>query len=221
MKLPLPEDPAERKKILVLIGIFGMGFLYLLVQFALLPYFAAIRSNKERLVELEELIWKAERDIQQASPNRQRNQDNIERILDISETKRHILRPSLGNYLLVAESILHNTAEQTSITIEGIREVPSSPPARATGKAAAQAPVLWPYTVNLTFQAGLHDVTRFVHILQNQNPYLAITSMVIQGGGARNPGQHSINMMIQWPIWRDPDHPNRLSAELLADGEQS
>jgi hypothetical protein len=221
MKLPLPEDPAERKKIFFLAGIFAMGFLFLFVQFALLPYFARIRANKDRVAELDGLLWQAERDIRQAEPNRIRNRENVQRILDISEKHRHILRPSLGNYLLVAESILHRTAEQASITIEGIREASGPPPAQEPGRTT-QGPTLWPYAVNLTLQAGLHDLTRFVHILQKQNPYLAITSLVVQGGEPNTPpGVHSINMTIQWPVWSDPDHPNRLSAELLADGEHS
>jgi len=219
MKIALPADRSERIKVLIMIGLFGIVILYALVHFLLMPFFASIRAGRTQQEELNTLLWRAERDIQQIQRNRERNKETIQHVLDISETHRYILRPSLGNYLLVAEANLLRAAEAAKVTIGNIREVSGNPPAVAPA-TTRQQPFFWPYAVSLTMQAGLHDLTRFVHILQVHNPYLAIVSVGINAGSQQDPTLHAINLTVQWPVWLDPDHPTRLSAELLADEEQ-
>ena len=217
--MKLPDDRNERIKVLAMIGLFSAAILYAIVFFLLMPHFAKVRDDAARLVELEELLWRADRDIQQTLQNRSRNTEIITEVLDISETQGHILRPSLGNYLLVAEAILTRTAEQTDLTISNIRET-SGPPPQTDPARANQAPAFWPYAVSLTLQTGLHDLARFIHVLRQQNPYLTIVSMSVSAGTDNNPARHTTNMTVQWPVWLAPDHPNQLAAELLADGEQ-
>lgn len=219
MKFQLPTDKNERNKVLFMIGFVSIGILYAVITFGLLPYFARVRADRDRLAELDDLLWRADRDIRQTRQNLNRNIEIINEILDISETQRYILRPSLGNYLLVAESVLQQNADQIGVTIRNIRET-SGPPPAASAATANQLPAFWPYAVSFTMTAGLHDFLQFVHTLQNNNPYVALISVSITAGPDNNPEQHAINATIQWPVWKDPDRPNRLAAELLADEEQ-
>jgi len=216
--MKLPEDRNEKIKILVMIGLVGAAILYALVFFLIMPYFTKTRGDAIRLEELEQLVWRAERDIQQMTRNRDLNTSILKEILDISENRKFILHPNLGNYLLVAEGILHRTAAQENIEILSIRET-SGPPRPPDANDRNQS-AFWPYAVSLTLEVGLHELTRFVHRLQRENPYLAIVSLSVTAGTPSDPSRHNVNLTIQWPVWRSPDHPNRLAVELLADEER-
>lgn len=220
MKIKLPDDRNERIKILFMAGLFGIGILYVLVAFVVLPYFAAVSQDRRRLAELDELLWRAERDINQTERNRTQNAETIQQILGISEIQRHILRPSLGNYLLVAEDILKRAVQDLPVEILSIREISGvPPPIPETGLPAGRG-ALWPYSVTINLHANLHTLVRFTNRLRRENPYLAITSLNINAGPPTVPVMHNISIQIQWPVWSDPEHPNRLAAELLADEEQ-
>ncbi len=219
MKLQLPADKSERNKVLFMIGLFSVGILYVVITFGLLPYRANVRTGRERLKEIEEKLWQADRNIRQMQANRARNIETIQHILDVSETQRHILRPSLGNYLLVAEAELNEVAEQAGVTIRNIRET-SGPPPAAEQARANQLPALWPYAVNFNVEAGIHDFILFLHSLQNHNPYVAVVNTTVSAGTAQHVARHVFNVTVQWPVWKDPEQPNRLSAELLTDEEQ-
>ncbi|MFU8780067.1 MAG: hypothetical protein ACNA71_03475 [Kiritimatiellia bacterium] len=216
MKFALPADRNEKIKILIMIGLFGAMIGYALINFLLLPFLAEVKAKQARLDELRELLWRAETEIQQIAHNRNRNIDTVRNILDISEQQRFILRPSLGNYLLVAEASLLRIAEETGISIANIREASAPPPAT---DGQRQTPALWPYSVSFTLHAGLHDLARLVHHMHTSNPYLALTTIAIQSGATDTFGRHNINITVQWPVWRDPEFPNRLAAELLTEGE--
>lgn len=219
MKLSLPTDPNERKKILILIAIFSMAFLYVGIRFAVMPYLSSMKEKQARMEELEDLLWQADRDIQQMDRNRKRNADTINTILEIAEVQKHVLQPSLGNYLLVAEAQIKEWAELANVTVENIRQI-SGPPKIDTAKKG-KGPAFWPYSLAIQLTEGLHDLTRFVHIIQKDNPYLTITAIVVNAGPADEPIiRHSVNMTLEWPVWTDPEHPNQLAAELLADEEQ-
>ncbi len=220
MKIKLPEDRNERTKIFVMIGLFAAGILYALVAFVLLPYIASVGQDRRRLAELEDLLWRAEREINSTEHNRRRNTITIKEILSISENHRFILRPSLGNYLLVAEDILNRAATDFPLEIVSVREASGTPPPIPETGLPAGRGFLWPYGVSLSLRANLHTAIRYINRLKQENPYLAITSLNINAGPATVPVRHNITMQVQWPVWSDPEHPNRLAAELLADEEQ-
>ena len=218
MKLRLPADKDQRNKVLFIIGLFSVGVLYVIIAFGIIPYRANVRAGRERLKELEDRIWQAERDIRQIPTNRERNIETLKHILDVSESERYILQPSLGNYLLVAEAQLTQIAEQAGVTIRNIRETSRPPP--ATQVRPNQLPVMWPYGVSFTMENSIHDLIQFFHTLQEQNPYISVVNATVATGSAQGPARHTINVTLQWPVWIAVDHPNRLSAELLTDEEQ-
>ncbi len=218
MKFQLPEDKASRNKILFLIGMVSVALLYAIIMFGVIPYLSRMRMGRERLAELNDLLWQAERDIRQAPQQRARNIDVVNEILEISENQRFVLRPSLGNYLLVADAFLQQVAEQSGITLQNIRETSGPPPASAAANPN-QLPAFWPYAVSFTASASLHDLLHFIHTLQKENPYIALISLSVTAGRDQQLGQHAINATVQWPVWNDPERPNRLAVELLADEE--
>lgn len=217
----LPENPDERKKAIAAIALGVVVLLFVTFMYGLQPYLASIRARKERVTELEDEIWRAEKEIKAMDRIREQNNDIVTRILNESEVKRHILRPSLGNYLLVATEVINQAASGIKISIEAINEMPA--PAVTTKKGQAknqQDDRFAPYTINLSLTAGLHDLARFIHRLESGNPYLAVTRLIVMAQSSENPEQHFISIHLQWPIWVDDEHPQRLKAERIADEER-
>jgi hypothetical protein len=219
MKLALPADRNEKIKVLFMIGLFAAIGAFVLFNFGLNPFLEKAKKQKARLEELDQLLWRAENEINQIQRNRNRNLEALRSIRDVSETQRFILRPSLGNYLLVAESLLLQIAEESGVTLSSIRETGGPPPTGATANPRDRPSTawFWPYSVSFSFHAGLHDAMRFIHHLQSHNPYLAITGIAISSGTRESPGQHGFSISVQWPVWRDPTYPNRLAAELMTE----
>ena len=219
MKIQLPADKGERKKILFMIGLFSVGILYAIVAFGIVPFRARVRADRDRLAELEDLLWQAERDIQQIPRNRDRMIETIDHLLRISQTEQYILQPRLGNYLLVAEAILEEISEQVGVPLHNIRETSGPPPQRDDSRN--ELPAFWPYAVSFSLETSIHDLLRFVHALQNDNPYITILNITVSSGSPNGPASHVVNATVQWPVWKDVERPNRLSAErLTADEEQ-
>ncbi len=221
MPWKLPDDRNERMKIFFMIGLVSAGILYALIMFAILPFFATVREDRQKSEELDALLWQAERDVQQTARNRQQNTETIEKILAVSEDEKHILEPNLGNYRLVAEEILDRARRSLDIEDFTVRNASAPPPAVPEKGVPAGHAQLTPYTVTITLRASLHDVTRYVKRLQQENPYLALTTIAISASTDSPPVKHQVTLQVQWPVWTDPATPNRLAAEHLADGEQS
>ncbi len=226
--IKLTDNPNERKKIFALMGVGGLALLYVLFVFVVQPYLSSIQTKKARVSELEEdLIWRARRDLAGVDSNMENNAALVRELLVLSEVNRVILRPSLGNYLLVASAVIKEAAQGLSISIDNINEVPAPASARTTAPAvggsrppSTATARFTTYTVNVSLSGGMHALVEFTGRLEHKNTYLAITRLIIMENQEADPETHFISMHIQWPIWVDNDHPRRLEAEQIADEER-
>lgn len=219
MKIQLPTDKKERNKILFMIALCGVVILYGLIMFVFVPYRSRVRTDRERLAELEDQLWQADREIRQIPHNRERNIEILNYIIDVSESQEYILRPRLGNYLLVAESLLEQAANEAGVQLRNIREA-SSPPSSQDANDREDLPALAPYNVTFSVHAGMHDLLRFVHTLQQANPYLTIANLTMSAGSDNSQSIHEINIFVQLPVWKHVDRPERLQAERISAEEQ-
>lgn len=219
--MAMPDNPTERKKIIAMIILGVLLGAYLLINFLLLPYFATVREKRERVEELEHLIWRAETELQAVDRNMQRNASLVDELLDISERQRLILRPSLGNYLLVASEIMDRHADGLNLTLDPLTE-PSRPSRQSSinEQQAGGTMRFRPYTVNATLTGGTHALVQFLRRLETSNPYLSITRLIIMEDPETGPDSHFFSLSVQWPIWVEPEFPRRLEAERIADEER-
>ncbi len=218
--MKLPTDKAERTKILMIIGIAVIGVGYVAYSFGLSPLLAKQRATSARITELEDLLWRGKNDINMIPINLKQNCETLEQILDISEVKRQILRPSLGNYLLVASDIVESRADALNLKIDKINETIARKNMPRTGVTTnPNAPRFMPYAVNVSLACGLADLVQLVRALEEDNPYLCITRLgVIEN--TQTPESHAVSFDIQWPIWNAPTHSIQLAAEHLSDKEK-
>jgi len=220
--IKLPNNPSDRKKVIAAIGVGAIGILYLLFTFALQPYLANMNMRRARIAELEDSIWRAEKDLNSADLNMESNAAIVKDLLTVSEVRHFILRPSLGNYLLVANGILRSASERLQISLDIISEVPQNVPKRQEQdeKNTSETSRFAPYTVSLNITAGMHALVKVLHQIETENPYVTLMRLMIMKQENTTPEEHVVNMHIQWPIWVDNDHPRRLEAEQIADEER-
>ncbi|MBT3193030.1 MAG: hypothetical protein HN341_10785 [Verrucomicrobia bacterium] len=218
--MKLPADKNERTKILLLIGIGVAAIGYGVYMFGLSPLLAKRKATQARIAELEDLLWKGRKDIDMVPQYLKQNGEVLDQILQVSEVKRQILRPNLGNYLLVAADIIGHNADVLDLNIDSINETSAMNRTGAPNASAdTDGPRFKPYTVNVTLTCGLGDLVRLLAALETENPYLCITRLGVIGR-SDSPERHAISFDVQWPIWEDNAHPMRLAAERLSDKEK-
>lgn len=220
----LPVNPSDRKKVFAAMAAGGLALLFVAFTYGLQPYRASVHARRERVAELENEIWSAQKDLSAIDRVRDQNNLIVALILAASEQDRHILRPSLGNYLLVATDVINRAAAGLYIDIDAISELPRTA-ATAPGKSEEattepQPNRFAPYSVNLSITGGMHELARFLHRLESANPYVTVTRLIVMQQSADNPEKHFISLHLQWPIWVDEGHPQRLQAEMIADQER-
>jgi hypothetical protein len=216
--MKLPEDKAERNKMLGLIGVGVIALAYVTFAFGISPFFQKQNAAEIRISELDDRLWKSKKDIQNAPLNSQKNNELLTQILEASEKEQHILRPSLGNYLLVATDIISRHADAVGITIESISETRPTNSQLPEGHDP-NGPRFKAYTVNVKLTCNVLELMKLIEALETANPYLCITRMGIFGR-ATDIEQHAVSFDVQWPAWIDNDLPLQLAAEQLSDEER-
>ena len=219
--MKLPEDKNERNKMLGLIGIGILGLAYVVFTFGLSPFFQKQATAEARITELGDMLWRSKKDIQNAPLHLKQNDKVLTHVLNVSEKKRQILRPSLGNYLLVATDIITGHADAAGLTIDTINTttVIQNDKNSKPDERAPNAPRFQPYAVNISLNCNLLDLMKLFNALESSNPYLCVTRM----GVFNNPDdfeKHAVSFDVEWPIWLDNDMPLKLSAEKFSDEER-
>jgi len=218
--MKLPSDKNERNKIFMVIGIAVAAIGYGVYTFGVNPLMAKRQATYARISELEELLWQGRRDINMIPQNRRQNCKLLSEILETSETKRQIIRPNLGNYLLVAADIVGRHAEPLGLKIDTINQMtPTHRQPVAGAKRDPNGPRFRVYTVNVSLSAGLSDLAMLIGALERDNPYLCISRLGVIGD-ATTPEKHNVSFDVQWPIWIDASHPMQLAVEKLNDEER-
>jgi hypothetical protein len=215
-----PDNKEDKNKILLLMGIVLLAVGFGIYSFGISPYFKNRKAMRIESEDLSDKLWQARKDIRNLSRNIDRNTELVDQILKVSEEDRYILRPNLGNYLLVASDILNSQAEALGLTIESINEtmrITITP--EELKKRDANGPRFTPYAINVTLSCGMHDLVRLVQQLEDNNPYMCITRLGVlnQDDSAEI---HSVSFDVQWPVWIDNAHPVQLAAERLSDKER-
>ena len=214
--MKLPENQTERYKLYAVIGIFAACGLYLGFSFGLKPLIEKTKQKTARIEQLEDLIWKAERALNDVSKRRRRNADAVGAILAQTDRKQFVIGHNLGNYLLVARGILEAYADAANVQLTSVEELttvtrtPAAAPAKKGAEPDPNLPRFSAYRVGVAFSASLPDITRFLTHLHDQNPLLCITTITVDAN-PDNPLRHAVTMELEWPRWRTDDERMKLT----------
>ena len=219
--MKLPDDPKEKTKILILVAIGVLATVSVVTQALLYT-----RNRKKELREtLDEVQWKSQaatRDVLSAERVKQRNDKTVAAIAAIS--RHHVLQPILGNYRLGATDILNRHAALSGLTVHSIQEIgilDLPKPSGTQSKKAQAANVFKAYTVRLTLNCGYFDLWRFLQSIEEDNPFVCISSLSIVLDEDDDPESHRVVLGIQWPIWSDPERAAQFKATAVSGEENA
>lgn len=200
--MKLPTDKKERVKILGLILIGAGAVLYAVVQLVVLPMIESHKATLEVLAAKRETLDTMNRALQQEDRRQKEHRDVVAQIDGF--TRKSILQPKLGSYLIVVREKLEYLAAKYGIQIDPPFEVGRAeiPGRNKDGSKRA----LSTYGIRVVARGGYGDLTRFFAELEKENTMLCITDFEIVGREA-TPEVHQIGCAIQWPIWGEPEKP--------------
>jgi len=213
--MKLPQDKNERNKVLGLVGLGIAIVCYVGYTFGVKPFLQKRQDFFNNISELEDKLWKADKDIGMIPSYFEQNNKIISGIIDISENKLQILHPNLGNYLLVASDIIDRHADYFNLTVTSIKEVASPESfSKNNDTEDPKAARFKPYTVNVSLECSFYELEKLIGSIEKENPYLCITRIGVIGQ-PENVMKHSVSFYVQWPIWVDEKHPIKLIAQQM------
>lgn len=203
--MKLPTDPKERNQILVLIGLVAAG-----VCVGIFFGFKSLSTSKDNLgrqiEEIESTLSKADAKIKRMAVDEVDNAAAVKEILEIAD--KYVLSPRLGNYQLPAREILEGYAEELGLEMDPVRGLgESTVPSATKGTFGA-------YTARVSLYCGMHDLIKFIHKLESDNPYLCITGVQITERRDTNKDKAQVSFEVQWPIWNDLEMKTKLQDQM-------
>ncbi len=213
----LPENKDDRNKILLMIGIGVVAVCYVGYAFGISPLLKKKADYAKKITDLNDKLWRADMDLKKITPLTTENKKLISEIIDISENKRYIIHPNLGNYLLVASDAINQCANELGLTIDSITEIPNQKDInKDCDLANPESPHLKPYTVSVNLKCGFYDLIKLLKLIEQSNPYLTVVRLGIVGQ-PDDVMKHNISIDLQWPTWIDEKQPIKLIAEKMND----
>lgn len=193
--MKLPESKKDRIVFFALIGVVAVVVLFVAIQWGLLPLLDSRRKLESSLIEREDKLKKARRELDYA-PGIQKDYDDV--TAQIERIKReNVFRPILGSYLVAVSEQIETAAKATGVRIEETREIGVFDIPLKAKAASLKAFKL--FAVQVSAYGSYQSLARFLKQLEERNPYFGITDMSI-AGQAERPDEQRVNVRMEWPI---------------------
>lgn len=193
--MKLPENKKERMLIYALIGVVGIVILAVAILWGILPLLDSRREMESSLVELDDKLKKADRELGYA-PAFQREYDDM-----LAELERiraeNVLRPILGSYLVGVTEQIEATARQAGVRTEEVREVGMVSIPRKGQAAGSQ--VFMSFVVQVGGEGSFEAIARFIKQMEDRNPFFSVSEFSITGQSV-SPELQRFSVRMVWPI---------------------
>lgn len=186
----------EQKQLIVLGVLVAIVVLYVGFRFGLGPLLSGGEGRGARLEEIKAKVEEADRLLRKKRENLEAYRATRQEIHAIAEK----MIPPSDNPLAWATERISRIARRVGIDIESISEI--STPLPAGGKEKTFA--FQPYAVRISASAGYDQLLAMLQEIQKSDPYVTIDGLTISGRSL-TPEMHEIRVIIEWPIWADPD----------------
>ena len=121
--------------------------------------------------------------------------------------------PSMENRLSWATQKMYANSRIVGVEISSVSEVEGAAVLQAQTKDGHR--VFGSYSVRIITECSYNELKNLVEVLKEGNPYLSITGLTVDSR-LDKPEQHSVNMVIEWPICL-----NTVAAERLAEQKEA
>lgn len=186
----------DQKQKLVLLAMVGLGAVYALVRFAVLPM---LDGRSERGAQLDRLKAQYEQAMIDFRGEAKLESEVLTmRTALEADFKERI--PPTDNALSWASAFIYSRARPLGLEVTSVVEVDSGSLPWSQPDQAKR--IFKPYAVRVSLVAGFHELKRFMTSLQQGNGYVAITSLSILTD-PRDPERQAISLVLEWPSWKD------------------
>jgi hypothetical protein len=224
--MSLKNIPPKKRQTLLLAGLGVAGAVAILVQFALIPALAGLKSKKEASAHQRTRIQQAETHLKRETQDREQNAAAIRKLRDLLVT----VPPETNSNLWVTEQV-YRIARISGFTVDSLQETSVPPPAwlqvpkakpaasdpgkdpseqednaESPESGAAKPPPrssryrFGPYRAQGTGVCDYETLKRFFEKLEEEFPLLAVQSLTITVGS--EPDRQTVGFTLEWPTYQ-------------------
>jgi hypothetical protein len=197
--MKLPELKKDRIVFFALIGVVTLVVIYVAVQWGLFPLLDSKRKLETTLVEREDKLKKARRELDYA-PGIQKEFDEVAAQIDQIK-KENVFRPILGSYLVGVSEQIESAAKATGVKIDETREIGVVDIPLKSKDTSLKAFKL--FAVQVSGFGSYQAITQFLVQMEERNPFFAITDMTVSGQPDK-PEEQRVSVRMEWPIENVP-----------------
>jgi len=193
--MKLPESIKDRMVFFALIGVVSIVVVFVVIQWGLFPLLASKQALESAIVERQDKLKKAKRELDYA-PGIQKDYDDVTAQIEKIE-KEYVFRPILGSYLVGVSEQIDAGALATGVRIESTREIGVVDILLKSKDSSLKAFKL--FAVQVSASGSFQAITRFLMQMEERNPFFGITDMTISGQ-PDNPEEQLLSVRMEWPI---------------------
>lgn len=193
--MKLPESKKDRMIFFALIGVVALVVIYGVVQWGLFPVLDSKRALETKLIERDDKLKKARRELDYAS-GIQKEYDEVTAQIEKIKSE-NVFRPILGSYLVGVSEQIESAARMTGVRIEESREIGMVDLPIKAKALSLKAYKL--FAVQVSAYGSYQAITRFLMQMEERNPFFAITDLTITGQ-ADGSEEQRMNVRMEWPI---------------------
>ncbi len=195
----------EGKRLIVLLVIMGVVAVGMLIRFAGAPFLeswgAAAASAEELRLKLDAV------DVMFSREDLVRSGLADASAMLQDATRRYIPRPD--DALSWATRTIYGHARDVGIEMHWIKEEPVG---SGPGSARKSTRAFVPYKVRVAATGSYEQFLQFLMAIEKSNPYACISGVTVTGQ-PQNVEIHKITLVVEWPMWVDPELPGRILGE--------
>lgn len=196
----------EKKQAFLLIGVVGVGLLYALFRFALMPLVgqmdqmaSEVKDLRSKMDEAQRLFAREEALLADLAQGR-----------DALDIRLQTQIPPVESPLAWVTEQVYGASRQVGVDVESVAYVTADPPWATTGAAKKKPKAGEPpgrrfttYSVQIALRCSYEEMLQLLGVLEQGNPF--ITVMMVQVAGTDSqPEKHGVTILVSWPIPIDP-----------------
>jgi hypothetical protein len=200
------ELPKEKKQIYLLMGVGGIGLLYVLYSFALMPL---VGQMKQMATEVEDLRGKLDA-AQRLFAREEALMEDLVQGREAMDLRLQTQIPPVESPLAWVTEQVYGASRQVGVDVESVANVTADPPWAAAGAAKTKPKPGEPagrrfttYSVQIALRCSYEEMLQLLTVLEQGNPF--ITVMMVQVAGLDSqPEKHTVTLLVSWPIPIEP-----------------
>lgn len=195
----------EGKRLIILLVLMGAVAVAMAFRFAGAPFLDSWGAAAARAEELQLKLDAVDVMFSREGMVRNGLEDASAMLQEV--TREHIPRPE--DALSWATRTIYGHARDVGIEMHWIKEEPVGTGSSSLWKSSR---AFAPYKVRVAATGSYEQFLQFLAAIEKNNPYACISGVTVTGQ-PQNVEIHKITLIVEWPMWVDPELPARILGE--------